>query len=744
MTTLAEIARSTLVAASALERIARGHTLGIGPLDALAEGEISELVTWEHDPGARPALVEHAYRAVAANLAGLEALADDVFPALGDDQRQGLSATVAIVERFGLLPVVRLSLLLLDFAKGGSETRRAAWEEAGADLTVHNVAAATILRADSVLESANLDPILTELLLQIVANHGLAGQHARGETPFGAFRAWVDWLRDNASPLGAVLGVTASQAVTLAGNAMHLVDAMDTEAVRAGLVDDRLLGDLRDVRDFWISAVIHPEMLDEHEGLDVRLPRLRRQALDAGEPAARIDDAIAAVQEHAAWIDELLVNAQLWYFEPATHALSCEAALRLLVLGLGQADRNDGVDCSVPFHLSFQPLVTALGAGDARTAYRVRLIEALLARWDLDALARGEFPDDVLAGFSPRIGGTTAVALELHTTEEADALVTLLALYEGRSSVAFHQILKLLCDAYGLRKDEFDRLANEAQYLATMNAARSDKARMLDFAKPGTIVEVGPGGGVVLELIEQRFPGSDIVGIDLSEAVVAELDRRRERESRPWRIIAGDAFELPALVSSADTVIFCSLLHEIYSYVERDGRKFQFESVRDLLCAAYSTLTPGGRIVIRDGVKPPTGVRLIEFIDPDGPDFLRRFEAEFEGRDIAVEWLDETTARMSTADAMEFLYCYTWGPASFPYEVRELYGIMERDEYERAVLQWLPDAVAVPVPDDLRSYLQPGYITGLAPKVRLLDDDENEVALPDSNAIWVFEKSATD
>ena len=62
--------------------------------------------------------------------------------------------------------------------------------------------------------------------------------------------------------------------------------------------------------------------------------------------------------------------------------------------------------------------------------------------------AAGSPPEHLLAGFSPRIGGTTAVALELHTSEEADALVTLLALYEGRSSVAFHQILKLLCDAY--------------------------------------------------------------------------------------------------------------------------------------------------------------------------------------------------------------------------------------------------------------------------------------------------------
>ena len=38
------------------------------------------------------------------------------------------------------------------------------------------------------------------------------------------------------------------------------------------------------------------------------------------------------------------------------------------------------------------------------------------------------------------------------------------------------------------RKDEYDRVNNEASYLATMNAARSDKSRMLDYAVPGRIV----------------------------------------------------------------------------------------------------------------------------------------------------------------------------------------------------------------------------------------------------------------
>src|SRR6185503_20736951 len=98
--------------------------------------------------------------------------------------------------------------------------------------------------------------------------------------------------------------------------------------------------------------------------------------------------------------------------------------------------------------------------------------------------------------------------------------------YETRSQVAYHTMLKALCDLYGLRKDELDRVANEANYLASMNAAKSDKQRILDFVKPGTIVEIGPGGGVVLDLLEQRFPDSEIIGVDLSREVVAALEGR--------------------------------------------------------------------------------------------------------------------------------------------------------------------------------------------------------------------------
>lgn len=96
---------------------------------------------------------------------------------------------------------------------------------------------------------------------------------------------------------------------------------------------------------------------------------------------------------------------------------------------------------------------------------------------------------------------------------------------------------------------------------------------------------------------------------------------------------------------------------------------------------------------------------------------------------------------MSAADAMEFLYTYTWGPASFPYEVRELYGILEYDDYVRHVIEWCGgDSAARVVENPLRSYLQPGYRDALADRVELTDEHDAPVELPDSNCLIVVER----
>jgi SAM-dependent methyltransferase len=313
-------------------------------------------------------------------------------------------------------------------------------------------------------------------------------------------------------------------------------------------------------------------------------------------------------------------------------------------------------------------------------------------------------------------------------------------------------MLKALCDLYGLRKDQFDRVANEANYLAAMNAAKTDKERMLELVKPGRIVEIGPGGGVLLDLLDHRFTASEVIGVDLSRDVVDALAQRAKARGSRWRVIHGAAEHLRELIPPPiDSVVFCSILHEVYSYTEP---RFALASVQRVIQAAFSVLAPGGRIVIRDGIQPPPGRRRIRFLAADARPTFDLFVAQFEGRPISFRELPgelpgeppSTTAsrvEVPAADAMEFLYTYVWGPASFPYEVRELYGILPYDDYVAHLVAWCGGPTAVRVielPAELRSYLQPGYRDHLRGKIELTDECDQPVELPDSNCLIAIEK----
>ena len=84
----------------------------------------------------------------------------------------------------------------------------------------------------------------------------------------------------------------------------------------------------------------------------------------------------------------------------------------------------------------------------------------------------------------------------------------------------------LLFDFFGLRKDAYDRFHNEEVYLEHMNSSADDKRIILDYIKGDTIVDVGAGGGVMLDMIEEETEDKRIYGIDISENVIDTLKRR--------------------------------------------------------------------------------------------------------------------------------------------------------------------------------------------------------------------------
>jgi SAM-dependent methyltransferase len=702
----------------------------------------------EHDPPVgtqpRPLLDHIATRLLGRKLAGLEAGDLALFQTVGLSE-PAFAALVSITKKVleaGLGPALRAAILHLDIAKTASPGHRTAWTAQGIALEVHNEAAAAILRRAN--RTWDLPPPLAKLAIAWIEAHGLAGQHVRGEGPLLMLAPLIGALRELAPALGRVLNLEPHRAIAIALDGLHVLNVCDTAAVREGLMDDALLGKLARVRDQLVIVAAQAGFTEPHEALQALAPPPTRAALverlrnlragrqAAGEPVSAIETAVAAIgdQELAA-LAPALATCQLWYCEAATSALSPAAQLGVLAATVGAA-RQFGVDTTRPWHAQLRPLLERL------TGYRLRLVEAALAQHSLRSLLTGTAALGPLGALSTRLASTSipdAIVIDFVDSDESAALITLLGIYETRSQAQFHHMLKSLCDLYGLRKDDFDRVANEASYLASMNAARGDKQRMLDYVTPGRIVEIGPGGGVVLDLLEARFPEAEIIGVDLSREVIRALEARATSGGHRWRVVHGAAEALPEVAHDVDTVVFCSILHEVYSY-----GGFSMAAVERVIEAAWASLRPGGRIVIRDGVRPPDGTRRIRFLAPDARATFDLYAAQFEGREIQYRELGDRI-ELSTADAMEFLYTYTWGPASFPYEVRELYGIMTYDAYVAALLAWCPGARVVDIPAHLRSYLQPGYREHLAGRIELTDERDLAAELPDSNCLIVIEKA---
>ena len=109
---------------------------------------------------------------------------------------------------------------------------------------------------------------------------------------------------------------------------------------------------------------------------------------------------------------------------------------------------------------------------------------------------------------------------------------------EAEKSPLYEKAVLLLFDLFGLRRDAYDRFHNEETYLADMNSSGIIKV-LLDYIVGKRVLDIGPGGGVLLDLIEQEKPEVEPIGIDISANVIEALERKRQREGHRWQVMKG-------------------------------------------------------------------------------------------------------------------------------------------------------------------------------------------------------------
>ncbi|MGM1048221.1 MAG: class I SAM-dependent methyltransferase [Bacillota bacterium] len=632
-------------------------------------------------------------------------------------------------------------LVWSETAKGGTLRDRIRWQESGVNLFVHNIGSGE-LYARHIQERYGEMSLRHNIIHTLIMTHGLVGQYIRGEVVFQENESLTNLVKSRF--------LTPEELVRL---------LLPLNRCIMGGVSEELWSRVQDETEEIIKAIAEGREPEERTYIK-RLERLRAGCIRKGESfhadLSRIESECDLSSALAP-----LADLTLWFVEAALQDFSVDEFLKVLILGLhgkielsGLAPKEGvesltgvGRSCRNPVrHLSFEPLMNDMYYDykgiKKLNVYKKRMIEQYLSQMDWTSCLHGA------AGSSPHLrhrleqkaGLEDTVFLTFEFSPAAEKLIQFCI--EAEKSPLYEKAVLMLFDLFGLRRDAYDRFHNEETYLQDMNSSGDYKKVILDYIAGSRVVDIGPGGGVMLDLIEEQMPEVRAVGIDISSNVIEALEKRKRLEGRSWEVVKGDALKLrdylePGVV---DTVIFSSILHELYSYIELGGSRFNPSTVAVALQSAYEVLSPGGRIIIRDGImtEPEEQVRRIRFLEEDGMLWLSRYADDFKGRKIAYQKLSDNEVSMPVNDAMEFLYTYTWGEEAYVHEVQEQFGYFTPSQYESVIRETLGSEAKIVVS---RHFLQEGYTEALTGRIQLMDETGNPASLPDSTCLIVIEKA---
>jgi SAM-dependent methyltransferase len=612
-------------------------------------------------------------------------------------------------------------LIWSEVAKGGMAHQRQAWLGRGYNLMVHNLGSARIyLEYAEKCGRAGDERVAT--VATLIATHGLVGQYIRGESPLEFNRPLTRLIAGGRMEAGALRRI------------LYFLNYCIIRSVSAELwseVGEEVLAVIDVIVEDRYSAGYLPEE---------RLSRLRATSIRNGENFEKEFKRLLKNDPARPEVDKLLETVDLWYVEAALCDFGFEEFVKILLL------TAQGINLEKVRHVSFERLMREIYyqyEGKKRVnIYKKRVIEKYLAEISLAEIGKRAFKSNrhVTHQVVTDEKRDDAVFFTFRFSPAGARLIDF-CMEAEKADLLYEKAVVLLFDLFGLRKDRYDRFHEEEQYLLTMNNAADGKMVILEHVAGEKVLDIGPGGGVMLDLLEERFPEKTVLGIDIARNVLNALGRKKESEGRKWQVIQGDAFNLSQYLEpeSIDTIIFSSIIHELFSYLEFEGSRFNHYTIAAALKSAFAVLIPGGRIIIRDGImtEPEEQRRIIRFTAGDGMEFLKRYASDFKGRPIRYEVIGWKEVIMPVNDAMEFLYTYTWGEKSYVHEVNEQFGYFTPTQYVEFIRKVLGKQAEIL---ECRHYLQDGYTAALAGKVDFFNEWYEAVPLPDSTCLIVIEK----
>lgn len=233
-----------------------------------------------------------------------------------------------------------------------------------------------------------------------------------------------------------------------------------------------------------------------------------------------------------------------------------------------------------------------------------------------------------------------------------------------------------------------------SEYVAGMARSKPDKAKILEFVTGNRVLELGCGSGAVLELVQNYDPNIDLVGIDLSSKLLGAAAKNLGNSVRFYRL---DIFELcknPEKLAEPkfSSIILCSALHEFATFALEHPERFFEPGVSPMLVAAKqifglakSLLLPGGRLIVRDGVKLEPQVLTIRFKNTEFQETFWRFSDDF--RPFKLEFAVQGNLYTIQAShfyefATKYFYSTNWD-----IEVGEIFGWASGSQLEQLLLE---------------------------------------------------------
>lgn len=589
-----------------------------------------------------------------------------------------------------------------DVAKAGSKEDRKLWKKKNFDLFVHNISSSQIY----VLDNKNYD----EVVRVLIKTHGLIGQYIRGEVSLDKNRELyelIDKKLIDRTTLKEVLIVLNKCVIGAVSKDLYVsIEKEVKEAI------DNILNNNFDTE---INVFSRLQKLNKH---------ITKEDLKILEDD-RIKDSL----------EKVLTNLELWYFESALKDFTFEEQIKILLIIHNYLDLETK-------HVTFEKVMKMIYLdykGNKETnIYEKRIIEKMLEEINFYDILDNNVKENPHVKYKVNKKGNTLI-FNFVFSIQAQKLIEFCEVAYTMDSI-YNKSVYMLYDLFGFRRDEYDRFYNEIDYLNTMNLSTSNKKIILNYITPKNILDVGPGGGALMDLIEKENPSYNVYGIDIADNVIEKLKKKKASEKRNWHIVQGNALKLEDFFKerSIDTIIYSSIIHELFSYIEYNGKKFNIETVIKALKSAYQILSKKGRIIIRDGIKtePENQYRIIEFKNKEDINILNNYCNDFKGRKVSYQKIDDRTVKMLVNDAMEFLYTYTWGENSYSLEVKEQFGYLTPSEYVSLIKDNLENAKII----ECKSFLQKGYEENLLNKITIYDENMEIVSLPDSTCIIVIEK----